>query len=43
MSGDTHGTLTYEWMEGGFFLIQRFDFELYDHRVKQAKQKTKGE
>ncbi len=34
MSGDTKGTLTYAWMEGGFFLIQQFDFELHDHRVK---------
>lgn len=34
MSGDTQGTVTYEWMEGGFFLIQHFDFELHDHRVK---------
>lgn len=34
MSGDTYGTTTYEWMEGGFFLIQRFDFELHAHRVK---------
>ena len=25
LSGDTRGTVTYEWMEGGFFLIQRID------------------
>src|SRR3712207_2952758 len=25
MSGDVRGTVTYEWMEGGFFLIQRVD------------------
>ena len=34
MSGNTRGTVIYEWMEGGFFLMQHFDFELYDHRVK---------
>ena len=22
LSGDTDGTVTYEWMEGGFFLFQ---------------------
>ena len=36
MSGDTQGTVIYEWMEGGFFLMQHFDFELYDHRVKRV-------
>lgn len=25
LSGDTKGTVTYEWMRGGFFLIQRID------------------
>jgi hypothetical protein len=25
LSGDVTGTVTYEWMEGGFFLIQRVD------------------
>ena len=25
MSGDVRGTVTYEWMEGGYFLIQRVD------------------
>jgi hypothetical protein len=25
LSGDVHGTVTYEWMEGGFFLIQHVD------------------
>ena len=24
-SGDVQGTVTYEWMEGGFFLIQHVD------------------
>lgn len=26
VSGDLQGTNSYEWAEGGFFLIQRFDF-----------------
>lgn len=34
MSGDTRGSVRYEWLEGGFFLIQHFDFELYDHKVQ---------
>src|SRR3982074_477775 len=25
--GDARGTITYEWMDGGFFLVQRVDFE----------------
>jgi hypothetical protein len=25
LSGDVGGTVTYEWMEGGFFLLQRID------------------
>ena len=25
LSGDVAGTVTYEWMEGGFFLLQRVD------------------
>ncbi len=24
--GDVRGTVSYEWMEGGFFLLQRVDF-----------------
>ena len=27
------GTVTYEWMEGGFFLIQRVDLEQYGQGV----------
>ena len=27
LSGDVKGTVTYEWMEGRFFLIQHVDFE----------------
>ena len=33
LSGETDGTATYEWMEGGFFLLQHFDFTLHGHRV----------
>jgi len=35
MSGDTNGRVTYEWMEGGFFLIQHVDLD-------QSGQKTKA-
>lgn len=34
LSGETQGTVTYEWMEGGFFLMQRTDFEHGGHRIK---------
>ena len=36
VSGDyVEGTSTFEWMEGGFFLLQRVDFEGQDgHRIK---------
>ena len=34
LGGDTQGTIAYEWLAGGFFLIQHFDFELYGHAVK---------
>lgn len=30
MSGDVGGTVSYEWMEGGFFLIQRVNLEQAD-------------
>lgn len=35
VSGDyVRGTSSYEWMEGGFFLLQRYDFETPDgHKV----------
>lgn len=32
--GGVHGQVTYEWMEGGFFLLQRFDLE---HGVRKIK------
>lgn len=31
---DIHGQVTFEWMEGGFFLIQHFDFVHGGHKVK---------
>lgn len=30
---DTAGTVTYEWLPGGHFLIQRFDLTLHGHPV----------
>ena len=30
MSGDVRGTVTYEWMEDGFFLLQRVELEQQD-------------
>jgi hypothetical protein len=34
VSGGVQGTIRYEWLEGGFFLIQHFDFEHAGHPVK---------
>jgi hypothetical protein len=34
MSGEVSGTVTYEWMEGGFFLIQHVDLEQYGQSIK---------
>lgn len=34
LSGETQGNVTFEWMEGGFFLIQHVDFVLNGHAVK---------
>ncbi len=34
LSGDTEGTVTYEWMEGGFFLIQHVNLWHGGHDVK---------
>jgi len=33
-SGGIEGQITYEWTEGGFFLIQHFDFVHGGHKVK---------
>jgi hypothetical protein len=37
LGGDTEGTVTYEWMEGGFFLIQRVDMTLFGHAVRAVE------
>jgi hypothetical protein len=34
VSGGTQGTVTYEWMEGGFFLVQHVDLEQFGHQIK---------
>ena len=34
LSGDTQGAVTYEWMDGGFFLVQHIDMEHDGHRIK---------
>ena len=33
VSGGVQGTVTFEWMEGGFFLIQRVDFGQHGQRI----------
>ncbi len=34
MSGEVQGRVSFEWMEGGFFLIQHVDLEQYGQRIK---------
>jgi hypothetical protein len=34
VTGGAVGTVTYRWLEGGFFLLQEFDLEQGGHRVK---------
>jgi hypothetical protein len=34
ISGGAQGQVTYEWMEGGFFLIQHVDLEQYGQKFK---------
>ncbi len=34
VAGGAQGTVTYEWMEGGFFLIQHVDLEQYGQKIK---------
>jgi hypothetical protein len=34
MSGEVQGRVTFDWMEGGFFLIQRVDLEQFGQRIK---------
>ena len=33
-SGGTQGKVTYEWVEGGFFLLQRVDLEQHGQRIR---------
>jgi hypothetical protein len=33
-SGEVEGEITYEWMEGGFFLIQHVDLMQYGNKIK---------
>lgn len=37
LSGDSSGTVTYRWMEGGFFLIQDIDMAVFGERVKAVE------
>jgi hypothetical protein len=32
ISGDANGAVTYRWLEGGFFLVQEGELELFGHR-----------
>ena len=34
IAGGARGTIRYEWMEGGFFLVQHVDLEQYGQQVK---------
>jgi hypothetical protein len=34
LTGDSTGTVTYEWMEGRFFLLQHVDMHLFGSHVK---------
>ncbi|MEU8252396.1 hypothetical protein [Nonomuraea sp. NPDC048916] len=34
LTGDSTGTVRYEWMEGGFFLLQHIDMHLFGSSVK---------
>ncbi len=34
VSGGAQGQVSYEWMEGGFFLIQHVDLEQHGHKIK---------
>jgi hypothetical protein len=37
LSGGLHGQIIFEWMEGGFFLIQHVDLEHDGHKIKGLK------
>jgi hypothetical protein len=34
VSGGAQGSVTFEWMEGGFFLIQHVDLEQHSQKIK---------
>jgi hypothetical protein len=34
VSGGAQGRVTYEWMEGGFFLVQHVELEQYGQQIK---------
>ena len=34
LSGEAHGQVRFEWMEGGFFLLQHVDMVHGDHQIK---------
>jgi hypothetical protein len=34
VSGGAQGTATYEWMEGGFFLVQHVELEQYGQQIR---------
>lgn len=34
VTGGAEGTITYEWMEGGFFLLQRVELEQYGQQIR---------
>src|SRR5579859_1000628 len=34
LSGETHGQVNYEWLAGGFFLLQHVNFEHGDNKIK---------
>lgn len=37
LSGDTEGSVTYDWLDGGFFLRQQTDIRLFGHTVKATE------
>jgi hypothetical protein len=37
LGGDTSGTVIYEWMEGGFFLIQHIDMHLFGNHIRSIE------
>lgn len=34
VAGGAQGQVSYQWMEGGFFLIQHVELEQYEHKVR---------